>query len=252
EKSFQHRKIIFPITLEPQDSYQVYIHYQSDGEVINLPLNLHTPTSFILSSYRNQLFHGIFYGLLLLAGAVYLFFYFGIGEKSFLLYSAYVLSVGLLHMSLDGYFFQYINPSSNWLNKNAILFSAALSALAFGRYAQIYMGIKIFSSKLNISFNVLLGALLLLLCCIILVPIGKPVYYPAVNLLSIILLFMLIAAVVLSYRKGKKVDPFFTVAIFSFSVGFFILILNNFSLIPNSFFMENGSKIGTGMEIIFL
>tara|TARA_R110002049_G_scaffold26294_1_gene91663 strand:+ start:550 stop:2964 length:2415 start_codon:yes stop_codon:yes gene_type:complete len=252
ERSFAHRKIIFPLDLKPGKVYQVYVHYQSDGEVINLPLELHTPTSLVQSSYQKQLFHGLFYGILLLAGAVYLFFYFGIGEKSFLLYSVYVLSVALLHMSLDGYFIQYINPASGWLNKNAILISATLSAMAFGRYAQIYTNVKNWSKGSNKVLNLLLSALVILLICVVFIPNGKAIYYPAVNLLSFLLLLVLITTVLLSFVKGQKLDFFFTLAIFSFTVGFFILIFNNFSLIPNSFFTENGSKIGTGVEIIFL
>ncbi|MBR9776573.1 MAG: response regulator [Cytophagales bacterium] len=252
EKSFAHRKVIFPLQLNPGKTYRVYIHYISDGEVINLPLELHSPTSMILSAYQNQLFHGVFYGILLLAGAVYLLFYFGIGEKSFLLYSVYVLSVGLLHMSLDGYFFQYIDPASGWLNKNAILITATLSAMAFGRYAQIYTNIKQWSKGLNNSLNILLIALLVLITFVLLYPGGKAYYYPAVNLISFLLLMILICTVLFGYIKGREIDVFFSVAIFSFTVGFFILIFNNFSLIPNSFFTENGSKIGTGFEIIFL
>ncbi|EPR67682.1 periplasmic/7TM domain sensor diguanylate cyclase [Cyclobacterium qasimii M12-11B] len=81
EKSFPHRKIIFPLDLHPGETYQVFIHYQSDGEVINLPLELHTPNSLIISSNQNQFLHGIFYGVLLLAGAIYLFFILGLAKK---------------------------------------------------------------------------------------------------------------------------------------------------------------------------
>ena len=43
------------------------------------------PEDSMITSYRDQLIYGVFYGILLLAGAIYLFFYFGIREKSFLL-----------------------------------------------------------------------------------------------------------------------------------------------------------------------
>jgi signal transduction histidine kinase/ActR/RegA family two-component response regulator len=252
EKSFAHRKVIFPLLLKPGKTYHIYIHYISDGEVINLPLNLYDPSSMVLSTYKSQLFFGLFYGILLLAAAVYLLFYFGIGEKSFLLYSIYVLSVGLLHMSLDGYFFQFIDPKSGWLNKNAILLTAPLSAMAFGRYAQIYTNVKQWNKLLNNALNVALCSLIVLLIFVVLFPHGKAIYYPAVNFLSFVMMLILISMVSYGYFKSKKVDVFFSVAIFSFTIGFFILIFNNFSLIPNSFFTENGSKIGTGFEIIFL
>lgn len=60
EKSFAHRKIIFPLNLDPGKTYNIYIQYISDGEVINLPLELHSSTSMVLSTYQNQLFHGVF------------------------------------------------------------------------------------------------------------------------------------------------------------------------------------------------
>ncbi|MBI0397173.1 hybrid sensor histidine kinase/response regulator [Cyclobacterium marinum] len=251
-KSVAHRKIIFPLHLEPGKTYNLYLHYVSDGEVINLPLDLHSPTSMILSTYQNQLLNGVFYGILLLAASVYLLFFFGMGNNSFLLYSLYVLSVGLLHMSLDGYFHQYIDPESGWFNQNAILITASLSAMAFGRYAQIYTNLKKLSEILNTGLNIMLSSLVILLFFIVFYQGGKLYYYPVVNLLSFIGLLILITAVILSYIKGKKLDVFFSLAIFSFTVGIFILIFNDFGLIPNSFITKNGSKIGTGFEIIFL
>ncbi|WP_235114679.1 response regulator [Cyclobacterium qasimii] len=98
----------------------------------------------------------------------------------------------------------------------------------------------------------MLGALVVLLLLVVFYPDGKAYYYPTVNLLSFFGLLILITTVVLDYIKGKKLDLFFSLAIFSFTVGIFILIFNDFSLIPNSFFTKNGSKIGTGFEIFFL
>ncbi|MCH7403757.1 7TM diverse intracellular signaling domain-containing protein [Belliella kenyensis] len=251
-KSFNHRKMIFPIIIEPNANETFYIQYQSDGEVINLPLNLHSAKSLIQNSYFEQFVFGIFYGILILAGTIYSFFYFGIKEKSFILYSFYVFSVILLHLSLDGYFFQFITPSSGWLSRNAVLLGAAFSTLAFGRYVQAYTQVKKFSSWINKSFNYLHIAVLLLLTAITFFESKISLYYPLVNTLGVILLILILTTVYTSYKKNVNLDVFFSLGILFFFIGFFIFILNNFSLIPNSFVTENASKLGTGLEIIFL
>lgn len=251
-KPIAHRKMIFQIELEAGKSYDFYVQYQSDGEVINLPLELHSATSLVLASYKYQLVFGIFYGILLLTGAIYLFFYFGIKEKSFLLYFVYVLSVALLHLSLDGYFFQYFTPSAGWLSRNAVLIAAAFSALAFGRYVQVFMKVKNFSPLLEKIYNGLHISLLILIGAIFFLSAGLEFYYPLVDLLGVILLFLIIATIITAFSRKAAPDAFFSMGLFFFFAGFFIFILNNFRVIPNSFITESASKFGTGLEIIFL
>ncbi|MCH7412273.1 response regulator [Belliella sp. R4-6] len=252
ERPLNHRKIIFPIDLPANSTQQFYIQYQSDGEVINLPLNFHSSNSLILQSYLDQFIFGIFYGILFLAGAIYLFFYFGIKEKSFLLYSAYVLSIALLHFSLDGYFIQYIAPNAGWISRNSILLAAALSTLAFGRYTQVYMNVKSFNLSIHKAYNVLHLITFLLIFAVIAFDEIKHLYYPIVNILGIILLILIVIALSNSYIKKSAPDVFFSLGILAFFIGFVFFILNNFSLVPNSFFTENSSKLGTGFEMIFL
>ena len=252
ERPVKHRKIFFPLELEAGKTYTYYINYQSDGEVINLPLNLFDSEALIEQSYFDQLIFGGFYGVLLLAGIIYLFFYFGIGEKSFLLYSAYVLSIILLHLSLDGYFFQYITPGAGWFSQHSVLIFATLSAFAFGRYTQVYLQVKEYSPGIHKSFNYLFIALAVLLVLIFTVSSGLKFYYPLVNLLGILILFHVIASLVTGYLKGKSPDIFFSLGIACFFFGFMVFILNNFSLIPNSLWTEFSSKLGTGLEVMFL
>lgn len=249
---FQHRKIIFPVELEAGGAYNFYIKYESDGEVINLPLNVFDAEAMVEQSYVDQLIFGAFYGVLLLAGVIYLFFYFGIREKSFLLYSAYVLSIILLHLSLDGYFFQYFTPDGGWFSQQAVLIFATLSAMAFGRYGQIYLDVKSYSPGLHKSFNGLMLTLIALLFFVVAVPAGQKFYYPAVNLLGILILFHVISALVIGYIRGKKPDIFFSLGIACFFLGFTVFILNNFSVLPNNFITEFSSKLGTGLEVMFL
>ncbi|MGM0946118.1 MAG: 7TM diverse intracellular signaling domain-containing protein [Bacteroidota bacterium] len=251
-RAFEHRKLIFPIEMSAGQSKTFYLKLQSDGEVINLPLNLHNDTSLILTTYQDQLIFGVFYGLLGLAAITYLFFFFGIKERSFLLYSAYVVSVGLLHSSLDGYFFQYLLGEPGWFADRSLLLFAALSALLFGRYTQTYIRLKEFSPGLNNVFTLVNFSILGLIAGILLLDAGRPLYYPLVNALAILLILLCLIGVGISYYRKQPADPFFTIGISMLMIGFVAFILNNFSLISNSFITENSAKLGTGIEILFL
>ncbi len=252
QRPFAHRKLIFPVKIAQGEQKSFYINYHSDGEVINLPLYIHDPASLTQQTSFEQMVFGVFYGILSLAGCIYLFFYFGIKEKSFLLYSAYVLSIALLHSCLDGYFYQYITQEPSSFSDRSLLIFAALSTLALGRYTQVYMQVAKFSKKLNLIFNVLLSATILVLLGILLVDQFRFLFYPVANAIGLFLLITIIITLIRSYWTPYQVDAYFTAGIGFLTLGFTIFILNNFSLIENSFLTANASKIGTGLEIIFL
>ncbi|SFU12331.1 Signal transduction histidine kinase [Algoriphagus locisalis] len=252
DRPFKHRKLIFPITLEPNSSSKFYIKYQSDGEVINLPLLLNDTSSLVNSSFFNQLIFGFFYGILCIASVMYLFFYFGMKESSFLFYVAYVVSVGLLHLNLDGYFFQYITQEQGWFANRSLLIFATLSSLALGGYSYVYINAPRLTTLIKRSYQILFIAHIFLLIAILTYTAGQALYYPAVNILGILTLALIITNIFNSYITKTPIDFFFTIGIACLTFGFVLFILNNFSLIPNSFFTANASKIGTGVEIIFL
>lgn len=251
-REIQHRKLLFPITLASRSTTQFFLYFKSDGEVIDLPLTLHNGTSLIESTFKDQLVFGFFYGILFLAALTYLFFYFGIKEKSFILYVSYVISIALLHYSLDGYFFQYILGSPGWFADRSILIFATVSAILLNRYSQAFVQVKQFAKGLNNTINVVNFSLALLLVGIVFYDAGKPFYYPLVNGLGFIGVLLAVASISMSFIKKKPVDAFFALGFTSLTLGFVIFIMNNFSIIENSFLTENSAKLGTGLEILFL
>ncbi|RAI94046.1 hybrid sensor histidine kinase/response regulator [Algoriphagus yeomjeoni] len=252
DRPFQHRKLIFPITIAPNSTSKFYIKYQSDGEVVSLPLLLNDTSSLVNSSFFNQLIFGFFYGILFIASVMYLFFYFGMRESSFLFYVAYVVSIALLHLNLDGYFFQYITLEPGWFANRSLLIFATLSSLALCGYSYVYIEVVRLSIIIKRSYQVLIVSHLFLLLAILAYSAGQAVYYPAVNILGVLTLALIITTIFNCYLAKLPIDYFFTIGIACLTLGFVIFILNNFSLIPNSFFTANASKIGTGAEIIFL
>lgn len=252
ERSFQHRKTIFKINLKPNETGNYYLHLSSDGEVINVPILLRTTDDFLVNSSFEQIVFGFFYGILIIAFILYFFFYYAMRQRVFLYYSLYVVFIGLLQFSLDGYFYQFITPNSGWLSNKSVLLFAVISGFFLGNYAQYYLNVKQISGRLYMAYNVLYACFGALFFVIVFVPKWFHYGYPAMNALGLFLLILIITSLIEIYSKTKQVYQFFTLGILSLVIGFVIFILKNFGLLPNNFITENSSKLGTGLEIIFL
>lgn len=252
ERSFDNRKTIFKIKILPNSRQQLFLHLKSDGEVVNMPVMLYSSENFIKLISNEQLFFGIFYGILAIVSIIYLFFYFALRQKAFLYYSLYVVFIGLMQFSLDGYFYELITPKGGWFSLRAVLFFAMIAGFLLGKYSEVFLNIKKHNKTIYFLFTVLYFLAFVLIVCILFVPKALALCYPLANVLGLLILILIISSVVYLYCKKIHVDGFFTMGIFFLVLGFGIFILNNFSQIPNSFLTDNSSKLGTGLEVIFL
>lgn len=252
ERQVAHRSTVFKIKLPKQTVQQFYLHFKSDGETINLPLNLYDEGAFLDINYAQQLFLGLFYGLLFLAGIIYLFFYSSLKEKSFLYYSIYVFSIALLQAALDGLIFQYILPQGGFLNSRAVMITALMSNFFLLKYCEHFLKVnermKGFYKAFKIGY-IVIGLLFLML---FISPSTLKMVYPISNLNGLIsLLFILTTVFVMRYRR-ISIDPYFSVGIFFLVIGLLGFVMNNLSLLPNNFYTLNSAKFGAGFEVIFL
>lgn len=252
KRAFKNRKTIFKIYLPPHSSKLYYLHLKSDGEVINAGLTLRTTENLMETNAFEQLVFGLFYGILLIAAIIYLFFFFALRERSFLYYSLYVVFIGMLQFSLDGFFYQFITPQSGWLSLNSVILSACIANFFLGRYAQVFLKIDRYSRFIKYSFYVVYVLDLLLFLSLFVHPSALAYSYPLANVLGLFLLLLIISSVVVIYFKTGTIDRFFATGIFFLVAGFVVFILKNFSVLPVTFWTENGSKLGTGLEVIFL
>lgn len=206
----------------------------------------------ISSTYFHQFIFGIFYGIIFLAVITYMFFYFAMKDVSFLFYCLYVISGGLLQFSLDGYFHQFLSPDGSWLGQHAVILSALLAAFFMTRYSQTFLDIARYFPRINTVFTVIGRVVLVLIAMIAVFPGFLPVSYPIANILGLVILCLVLGVIVASHRNNHPIDRFFSIGMVILLLSFVVFILNNMSLIPNSFFSANIVKIGTGIEMIFL
>ena len=252
KRNIDVRKTIFKISLKPHEIQQFYLHIKSDGEMLSMPLVLHRAESLLEESAFEQFVFGFFYGILIIAAILYLFFFFGLRDTTFFYYSMYVVFIGLLQFSVDGYFYKFITPNAGWFSLHAVAIFACVANFFLGRYAQVFLKIIDHNTVINKAFYILYVLDGLLLVSLFAVPNALEYAYPLANGLGLILLLLIIALQISVYNKTNRIDKFFSIGILFLICGFVVFILKNFSILPFNFWTENGSKIGTGIEMIFL
>ncbi|WP_366184115.1 7TM diverse intracellular signaling domain-containing protein [Flavobacterium ovatum] len=252
ERAYTSRKTIFKLNIQPNSSVDIFLHLKSDGEVIKMPLLLSSSDSFNDSESFEQFIFGIFYGILTIAAIIYFFFFFALKERTFLYYSIYVFFVGMMQLSLDGYFYKYVDPSGGWVSQHAVLIFAMITGVMLGKYSEVFLRVNYYNKLICKIFQFTYFLAFVLILCILFVPVALPYCYPIANILGLIILSLIISMIVSLIRKSVKVDAFFVTGILFLILGFGVFILNNFGLLPNTFLVQNSSKLGTGLEIIFL
>lgn len=252
DKQVSHRSTIFKLTLPAKETHQIYIHLKSDGETINLPLNLYTESSFLLMNYKQQLFLGLFYGLLFLAGTIYLFFYTSLKEKAFLYYGFYVFSIGFMQAALDGFIHEFIFPNGGYLNSKAVLITALLSNYFLLKYCEHFLRVNNVLKGSVKGFKIVYSVIAILFIMLFISPVTLKLAYPLSNLNGLFSLLLILATIFTMRYKHIKIDPYFSIGILFLVVGLLGFVMNNLSLLPNNFLTLNSAKFGSGFEVIFL
>lgn len=252
QRQVAHRSTVFKLQLEPNTVKDFYLELSSDGETINIPLKLYTETEFLIVNYKQQLFLGLFYGILLLAGIVYLFFFSSLSNKTFLYYSCYVLSIAFMQSALDGFIFQYVFTNAGYFNSKSVLLAALCSNFFLLKYCEHFLEVKTYLKEVRKLFNIIYLVIIILLIMTLASKETMKLVYPLSNLNGLVsLVLILISVFTLKYKK-IKIDPFFSVGIFFLVIGLLGFVMNNLSLLPNNFYTLNSAKFGSGLEVIFL
>jgi signal transduction histidine kinase/CheY-like chemotaxis protein len=252
ERQLPHRSTVFKIKLPPQTTQQFYLHLKSDGETVNLPLNLYTETSFWIMNYKQQLFLGLFYGLLFLAGIIYLFFYTSLKAKSFLYYAIYVFSIALLQSALDGFIFQYVFPNGGFFNDKAVLITALITNVFLLKYCEHFLNVKQQLPSFYKWYKTVYAVIGILFLMVLVSEETMALAYPLSNVNGLLSLILILTTVFVMRYKRMSVDVFFSIGIFFLVFGLLGFVMNNLSLLPNNFYTLNSAKFGTGFEVIFL
>jgi len=128
ERPIPYEKFLFPMLAKSADM-TVIIKVKSNGP-IKVPVRVWEQSDFIGYKGSHQLFMGLFFGYMFAMILSNLFFFTTTKNKTFAVYTAYVLGLALIVATLQGIGFRFLWPNSIWLQEKAVvLFASATLAL---------------------------------------------------------------------------------------------------------------------------
>lgn len=252
KKAIAHRQNVFPIELSANSEQTLYIYAKSDGETLDLKPQFYSQAEFNQREYHQQLILGVFYGMLFISSLIYLFFYKGLRELSFLSYGLYVLSIALLQGSLDGFTFQYLFSNPSGIGNKMVLLSAAFSNFFLLKYGEQFLKVKQLLPKTFRFYQLFYILIPVVALSIFLGDRALALAYLVSNVNGLLSLILLLSSISYIHFKIQKVDLFFRIGMFFLVFGLLAFVMNNLGLLPNYFWIQNLAKAGIALEIVFL
>lgn len=238
-----------PLEIHGGGVTEVYLRIQSSSSV-QIPLNLYSNQKLVERSYESAVAQTLFYGAMLVMAIYNLLIFFSIRDVSYLYYVVMVASTIIVLAGIEGLTFQYLWPQLPWINDPIMIVSLAgvvsFSALFFRHFLDLPQ------SRPALAY-VALGLVIasaLMACAAFFLP-----YRPLVMITTALTMVGILSGIIvgiLRWLDGFHGAKFFNVAWSCMLVAGLLLALTALGFLPRSWFSENITQIGVGLQAALL
>jgi diguanylate cyclase (GGDEF)-like protein len=252
QRTIEHESFLFPVPTSGQP-VEVYVRAYSKG-AMRLPLNIWKQEDYLEFTSKNSLIMGAFLGLILAMGLSNLFFFITTRSPIFLIYTGYVIFLGLTLSAIQGLGYRYIWPNYPWLQQHAVGIFANLTVYLSILFFEKLLNIKAFSIKLSKLLNIIAYAFLLGLIISLFIPL--PVFLKAFLLVLCVSEVFILAVAIWLWVKGLAIAGYYILAWAVLFFSGFIVSLDavdiiNFNL-PSHYFLMLGAGIEAALLALIL
>lgn len=251
-RAIKHRNHLFTLQLEPGPSATYYLRVVSTS-VVTVPLTLWTPEAFAAHERQAQLIYGLFYGVLI---AMFLFNFallIALRDSTYLLYTAYVGTLGMTLFTFDGFAFEHLWPNQVWWANQALATLLSASVVCGNLFARHFLSLSIQSPRADRMVQMIIA---IAAFCAFCSATGWWLTYsqvlPAVSLLAIVSAPLSLIVALRGALGGYRPARFFLLAWAVLLVFVVVAALRNFALVPTNFVTLNGLHIGFVFDVLLL
>ncbi|MFC3415495.1 7TMR-DISM family protein [Algoriphagus hitonicola] len=228
-KPIPSKSIIFKIDLPQGQVSDLYLRVKSvNKKIITSTIS---NRDFVEGLINNEnIFFGIFTGVILGLFFYNLFLYFSVKDKLYLIYVIHTVLVWFAQSSILGFTQELIWQDSVWLNlRSGVIFSSLVSMVGIW-FLRVFLSTKSFIPKIDSGFYYIYGVYFFILINAFFFSITVS-YQTLLVTQSIVVLYVLFAAfsvLKLGYRPAR----YYLVAWSIFMLGIFLFVLSEMGLIP--------------------
>lgn len=253
-QSFSLRKYLTPQYLFDlrlaHDSTKTYYLKIRCKENLQIPISIGSRISVINTTVISNLASGIYMGIMIVMILYNLFIYGIFRDKSYILYSIYIVLILFTQTSLQGYTFQLLWPNTPWLaTYSPFLFPAFVGAMGLEFFKEFLRLKERNLRAYRISFFFLIPySLSVILSFFGFYSLSFMIVEATASIVSV---FMLIVAFMI-YRSGYSEARFFLLGWTIFLLGICIYVLKDFEVLPYNNFTRYTMHFGSAVEVILL
>lgn len=240
---------VYPLQFNPAESATIYIRVASQGS-INIPITLSSELNFIEDVGETSLYHGIYYGSLIILILYNLLVFSATRKKSFFFNAYYMSAIMIFMLSMSGHAFQYFWPTSpQWSNLSLPIFeaNAMLAVVLFGKS---FLQTPDQSSRFNKFYNFFIA--LSVIAFLLSVTLHYSYAVKANTFLGLCTIIFIYTLGIVRFREGYQAAKTFILAWSIFVVSTCIYAMGAFGVIPDYYANEVVMLTGTSAQIIFL
>lgn len=248
-RQIAHPHYLVSLPLKNTDSYELFLQISS-GTKLLAPVFLHSGSTIISRHTNFGLLQGMYYGILL-ALTIYNFFLSSvIKDVSYLYYGLYLLTMGGLLFSMEGYSALYFWPDNPWLADRA--------SIIFGSFC-MYVGLEFARLIANAITNAprhyaIAGKVkyLSLIPLLLVVAFSPSIALPILLTLATVVIVLIVNMLILAIVNGSKHARFVTAAFACLIPGCIVLIVHQVSTVVLPSWSQYLLQFGTAAEALLL
>jgi signal transduction histidine kinase len=246
-RAVKHADLLLPI--KGQGEVELFLRVHNEG-THQLPAWLLPDDEMHDSLQSYNLLRGGFLAALLVMGLYNLFIFVTTRDRSYLLYSGFVLSFLLLHMTYEGSAFQFLWPQWPVFNEYALPLFFGLNQLAMCAFVSRFLRLAEYSPIMHGAFSVYASLAALSMLLSLAIPYGWALAFQ--NLLSTFISVSALACGLRLWRRGETAARYFSIAWLVFIVGMVITNVRSLGWLPTTTFTLFSYQLGSFIEIILL
>ncbi len=237
-----NRNLFFDLKMLQNESYTIYLKANS-SEDLKFPMTFWEEKRLYQHLSDRNLIWGIYFGFILLISLYNFFLWLTIRDKTYIFYTLYVLTFGLLQADLYGYGFQYL-WSNGFINDRGVIVFMFGSNFFMIHFLRNFLNLK---QHLPFWYDVSLKISWIVACLAI---IGFLFYQWYFNIIGVILImglvlwfFYLIVRLIILKQKSAY---FSLLAFGALMIATFMVILKNFGILSaenQDYYLMIGSMI---------
>lgn len=255
DRNYKNRRFIFPINNSPKET-AYYLMIDKRNASVSFPIYLWNKNTFEKFEIKQNLYYGIFFGVLCFISIMAIIAGIIARRSLFLYYGAYTFFVILYLFTTLGFSFQYLYPQSQHFNNYSrvilIVLITVSSTLFLNKFLNIATKISIIVKAFKL-INILLIISILFWICFTDLYQSYTVWL--LNIMYILVFCVFILAFIAAFKtyKTKRTNAIIFFIAFSFPViGTIAYIGIEYGIIEESFFPLNPIFMGVGLEVVIL